>query len=36
LIEQVTYNENNVPLLYAREYWIKDAFEFTIIRRPKR
>jgi len=36
LIEQVTYNENNVPLLYAREYWVKDAFEFTILRRPKR
>jgi GntR family transcriptional regulator len=35
LIEQVTCNENAQPILYAREYWIKNAFEFTILRRPK-
>ncbi len=35
LIEQVTHNENAQPILYAREYWIKNAFEFTILRRPK-
>ena len=35
LIEHVAHNENARPLLYAREYWIKNAFEFTLLRKPK-
>jgi len=38
LIEQINFSPQNNPILYNREYWIKDSFEFTIFRkrRPKR
>lgn len=35
LIEQINYNIKNHPILFTREYWIRNNFEFTILRKGK-
>lgn len=35
LIKQVNYDAENHPILFTREYWIKNNFEFTILRRGR-
>lgn len=32
LIEQVNYNREHIPLVFSRDYWVKDVVEFTIFR----
>lgn len=32
LIEQVDYNVERTPILFSRDYWVKNVIEFTIFR----